>query len=70
MTTLVAPVMGPRSAAGSPTYFVAVDFYINIPVGVFAAAATWSIYSKRETARRKLPSTASAWRCSSSGSAR
>ena len=25
-------------------------FYINIPVGIFAAWATWSIYHKRETA--------------------
>jgi DHA2 family multidrug resistance protein len=30
-------------------------FYINIPVGVFAAIVTWSIYRNRETARHKLP---------------
>jgi DHA2 family multidrug resistance protein len=30
-------------------------FYINIPVGAFAAVVTWGIYRRRETARRKLP---------------
>ena len=56
MTTLVAPVMGPL-LGGWITDNISWPwiFYINIPVGVFAAAATWSIYSKRETARRKLP---------------
>ncbi len=30
-------------------------FYINVPVGLFAAAVTWAIYRDRETATRKLP---------------
>ncbi len=56
MTTLVAPVMGPL-LGGWLTDNIAWPwiFYINIPVGVFAAAATWSIYRNRETARRRLP---------------
>jgi DHA2 family multidrug resistance protein len=30
-------------------------FYINVPVGLVAAAVTWSIYRHRETPRKKLP---------------
>ncbi|MDP9109528.1 MAG: DHA2 family efflux MFS transporter permease subunit, partial [Pseudomonadota bacterium] len=30
-------------------------FYINIPIGIFAAWASWSIYHKRESTIRKLP---------------
>jgi DHA2 family multidrug resistance protein len=30
-------------------------FYINVPVGLLAAAATWSVLRKRETARSKVP---------------
>ena len=30
-------------------------FYINIPVGIVAALASWAIYRKRESATRKLP---------------
>ena len=56
MTTLVAPVMGPL-LGGWITDNISWPwiFYINIPVGVFAAAATWTIYSPRETPRRRLP---------------
>jgi len=56
MTTLVAPVMGPL-LGGWITDNIAWPwiFYINIPVGVFAAVVTWSIYRSRETERRKLP---------------
>jgi DHA2 family multidrug resistance protein len=56
MTTLVAPVMGPL-LGGWITDNISWPwiFYINIPVGMFAAAVTWSIYSSRETARRKVP---------------
>jgi MFS transporter, DHA2 family, multidrug resistance protein len=56
MTTLVAPVMGPL-LGGWITDNISWPwiFYINIPVGAFAALVTWSIYAKRETARRKLP---------------
>jgi DHA2 family multidrug resistance protein len=56
MTTLVAPVMGPL-LGGWITDNISWPwiFYINIPVGVFASVATWSIYRSRETARRSLP---------------
>lgn len=56
MTTLVAPVMGPL-LGGWITDNISWPwiFYINIPVGAFAAAVTWSIYKKRETPRQTLP---------------
>lgn len=56
MTTLVAPVMGPL-LGGWITDNIAWSwiFYINIPVGIAAAAACWGIYRHRESARRKLP---------------
>lgn len=56
MTTLVAPVMGPL-LGGWITDNIAWSwiFYINIPVGIVAAAAAWAIYRKRETVVRKLP---------------
>ena len=56
MTTLVAPVMGPL-LGGWITDNVAWSwiFYINIPVGLVAAAATWALYRHRESTRRALP---------------
>lgn len=56
VTTLVAPVVGPL-LGGWITDNISWPwiFYINVPVGLFAAALTWSIYRKRETATRKLP---------------
>ncbi|MEJ8836590.1 DHA2 family efflux MFS transporter permease subunit [Ramlibacter sp. AN1133] len=56
MTTLVAPVMGPL-LGGWITDNIAWSwiFYINIPVGIVAALASWAIYRKRETERRSLP---------------
>jgi DHA2 family multidrug resistance protein len=56
MTTLVAPVMGPL-LGGWITDNISWPwiFYINIPVGAFAAAITWAIYRTRETPRVKLP---------------
>lgn len=56
MTTLVAPVMGPL-LGGWLTDNISWPwiFYINIPVGAFAAGITWAIYRTRETPRVKLP---------------
>lgn len=56
MTTLVAPVMGPL-LGGWITDNMSWPwiFYINVPVGLAAAAIAWSIYQHRETPRRKLP---------------
>src|SRR5215510_9068269 len=56
MTTLVAPVMGPL-LGGWITDNITWSwiFYINIPVGIIAATASWGIYHKRETPTRALP---------------
>jgi DHA2 family multidrug resistance protein len=56
MTTLVAPVMGPL-LGGWITDNINWPwiFYINIPVGIVAAFASWTLYRKRESATRKLP---------------
>ena len=56
MTALVAPITGPlfggwiSEEASWPWIF-----YINIPVGLLAAAVTWQIYRTRETPMRKVP---------------
>src|SRR5204863_29393 len=56
MTTLVAPVVGPLLGGWITDNFAwPWIFYINVPVGLFAALFTWSIYSKRETPRRRVP---------------
>jgi len=56
MTTLVAPIMGPL-LGGWITDNITWPwiFYINVPVGLLAAGATWLIYRERESATRKLP---------------
>src|SRR5690242_8197833 len=56
MTTLVAPVAGPL-LGGWITDNISWPwiFYINVPVGIVAAAATWMLYRSRETATHKLP---------------
>ena len=55
MTTLVAPVMGPL-LGGWITDNIAWPwiFYINVPVGLLAAAATWSIYRSRDPGPRRV----------------
>jgi len=56
ITTLVAPVVGPL-LGGWITDNMSWPwiFYINIPVGLAAAAGTWAIYRERETSTHKLP---------------
>ncbi len=56
MTTLVAPVMGPL-LGGWITDNIAWPwiFYINVPVGLLAAALTWSLYRTRDPGPRRLP---------------
>jgi DHA2 family multidrug resistance protein len=56
MTTLVAPIMGPLLGGWiSDNYTWPWIFYINIPIGLFTAWATWAIYRKRESGTLKLP---------------
>ena len=56
MTALIAPITGPliggwiSEEASWPWIF-----YINIPVGVLAAAVTWQIYGSRETPTSRVP---------------
>jgi len=56
MTALIAPITGPliggwiSEEASWPWIF-----YINIPVGLLAAAITWQIYRSRETPTRRVP---------------
>ena len=56
MTTLVAPVMGPVLGGWITDHIHwGWIFFINIPVGIAAAAMAWTLYHKRETQIRKLP---------------
>src|SRR5512140_3165931 len=56
MTTLIAPVTGPLLGGWiTDNLNWPWIFYINIPVGIIAALASWGIYHKRESATRKLP---------------
>jgi len=56
MTVLVAPVAGPL-LGGWITDNISWPwiFYINIPVGLVAAAVTWSIYRRRDPGPKKGP---------------
>ncbi|HGL4259572.1 DHA2 family efflux MFS transporter permease subunit [Burkholderia dolosa] len=56
MTTLIAPVAGPILGGWiSDNYSWPWIFYVNIPVGIAAALATWTIYRQRESAVRRAP---------------
>ncbi|CAB3792055.1 Fatty acid resistance protein FarB [Paraburkholderia caffeinitolerans] len=56
MTTTVGPIAGPALGGWiTDSYNWSWIFYINIPVGIFAASVTWSIYRHRESATRKPP---------------
>jgi DHA2 family multidrug resistance protein len=56
MTTLVAPVMGPLLGGWiSDNATWPWIFYINVPIGIAAAAATWAIYKSRETPTQRTP---------------
>jgi DHA2 family multidrug resistance protein len=56
ITTLVAPVMGPLLGGWITDHMNwPWIFYINIPVGIVAATASWAIYHKRESITHKLP---------------
>jgi DHA2 family multidrug resistance protein len=56
MTTMLAPVAGPILGGWlSDNLSWPWIFYINIPVGLGAAWATWRIYHQRETPTRQVP---------------
>ena len=56
MTATVGPIAGPALGGWmTDSYSWSWIFYINIPVGLFAAAVTWAIYRSRETTTRILP---------------
>jgi DHA2 family multidrug resistance protein len=56
MTATVGPIAGPALGGWiTDSYSWSWIFYINIPVGLFAASVTWLIYRDRESPTRKLP---------------
>lgn len=56
MTTMVAPVIGPILGGWlSDNVTWPWIFYINVPVGLFAAWLTWRIYQHRDTPTRHVP---------------
>ena len=56
MTATVGPIAGPLAGGWiTDSYSWSWIFFINIPVGLFAAGITWMIYRDRETQTRKLP---------------
>jgi DHA2 family multidrug resistance protein len=56
MTATVGPIAGPALGGWiTDSYSWSWIFYINVPVGLFAAAVIWAIYGDRDTPARKLP---------------
>jgi MFS transporter, DHA2 family, multidrug resistance protein len=56
MTATVGPIAGPLLGGWiTNSYSWSWIFYINIPIGIFAAGVTWMIYRSRETPTRKMP---------------
>ncbi|PMS38304.1 MFS transporter [Trinickia symbiotica] len=56
MTATVGPIAGPALGGWiTDSYSWSWIFFINIPVGLFAAGATWMLYRHRETPVRKPP---------------
>ena len=56
MTATVGPIAGPALGGWiTDRYSWSWIFYINVPVGLFAAGVIWMIYRERETPARKLP---------------
>jgi DHA2 family multidrug resistance protein len=56
MTATVGPIAGPALGGWiTDSYSWSWIFYINVPVGLFAAGVTWLIYRDRESPKRKLP---------------
>jgi DHA2 family multidrug resistance protein len=56
ITTLVAPVLGPLLGGWITDNFSwPWIFYINVPIGVFAASLVWRVYHKRESDTARKP---------------
>ncbi|WP_242539933.1 DHA2 family efflux MFS transporter permease subunit [Trinickia mobilis] len=56
MTATVGPIAGPALGGWiTDSYSWSWIFYINIPVGLFAAFTTWVIYRKRESPTKRPP---------------
>lgn len=56
MTATVGPIAGPALGGWiTDSYSWAWIFYINIPIGLFAAGVTWLIYRDRESVKKALP---------------
>lgn len=56
MTATVGPIAGPALGGWiTDSYSWSWIFYINVPIGIFAAAVTWWIYKERETPTKTLP---------------
>ncbi|CAL8479439.1 DHA2 family efflux MFS transporter permease subunit [Caballeronia sp. S22] len=56
MIVVTGPIVGPALGGWvTDSYSWSWIFYINIPVGLFAAAMVWMLYRHRDTPARKLP---------------